>query len=206
MIDAYRIQLMQMMENAGRNLADLAIDRFTPGSVQVVVGSGGNGGGGLAAARHLANRGIDVSVLVATDKFSEVPQAQFDIVDKMQIPIDTELSTTATLVVDALIGYSLDGAPRGRSAEYIRSINALGVAVLSLDSPSGLDVTTGLVHDPCVAATATMTLALPKVGLSADVVGELYLADISVPARLYADAFDMAVPNVFGEARVVRLV
>ena len=142
----------------------------------------------------------------ATDHFTAVPQAQFDIITQMQIPIDTEASSAATLVIDALIGYSLDGAPRGRAAACIRTINEMGVAVLSLDVPSGLDVTTGRVHDPCIAATATMTLALPKPGLSADVVGELYLADISVPPKLYAEAFDMAVPNVFRDARVVRLV
>lgn len=206
MIETYRIQLMQMMENAGSNLADLAIERFAPDSVQVAVGSGGNGGGGLVAARHLMNRGIDVSILVATDHFTAVPQAQFDIITTMQIPVEKTVSSSATLVIDALVGYSLDGAPRDRVADCIRSINELEVDVLSLDNPSGLDVTTGHVHDPCIAATATMTLALPKPGLSARVVGDLYLADISVPARLYADAFDLAVPNVFGAARVVRLV
>ncbi|NNF63900.1 MAG: NAD(P)H-hydrate epimerase [Acidimicrobiia bacterium] len=206
MIETYGIQLTQMMENAGRNLADLAIERFSPDSVQVAVGSGGNGGGGLVAARHLANRGVEVSVLPATDNFKAVPQAQFDIIRKMKISIDAEVSDSAPLVIDALVGYSLDGAPRGRVSECIRAINERGTAVLSLDSPSGLDVTTGRVHDPCVVATATMTLALPKWGLSADVVGQLYLADISVPATLYADAFNLAVPNVFAEARVVRLV
>src|SRR5262249_58370637 len=60
MVEDLHIELVQMMENAGRNLAELAITRFAPDSVTVLAGPGGNGGGGLVAARHLANRGCQV--------------------------------------------------------------------------------------------------------------------------------------------------
>jgi NAD(P)H-hydrate epimerase len=60
MVEDLHIELVQMMENAGRTLADLAITRFSPASVTVLAGPGGDGGGGLAAARHLANRGCQV--------------------------------------------------------------------------------------------------------------------------------------------------
>ena len=97
--------------------------------------------------------------------------------------------TSADLIVDALIGYSLRGAPRGAAAVLIREANALDAPVLSLDVPSGVDATTGTVYDPAVRATATLTLALPKRGLRTDAarehVGELYLADIGVPPGLY---------------------
>ena len=63
MVDDLHIELIQMMENAGRNLAELAISRFSPSSVTVLSGPGGNGGGGLVAARHLANRGCRVQVM-----------------------------------------------------------------------------------------------------------------------------------------------
>ena len=63
MIEDLNIRLHQMMENAGRNLADLAIRRFEPRTVVVLAGSGGNGGGGITAARHLANRGIDTRAI-----------------------------------------------------------------------------------------------------------------------------------------------
>ena len=61
MIDDLHISLVQMMENAGRNLAALAQQRFRPSTVTVMAGSGGNGGGGLVAARHLSNWGVEVT-------------------------------------------------------------------------------------------------------------------------------------------------
>ena len=64
MVEDLHIELVQMMENAGRGLAELAITRFSPDSVTVLAGPGGNGGGGLVAARHLANRGCQVQAVL----------------------------------------------------------------------------------------------------------------------------------------------
>ncbi|NOY56263.1 MAG: NAD(P)H-hydrate epimerase [Actinobacteria bacterium] len=204
MIEDLGIVLVQMMENAGRNLAELAIERFRPGTVTVLAGTGGNGGGGLVAARHLANRGSKVGVVTATapDRLGEVPRIQFEILRKMGVRFEAD-PPDADLVIDALIGYSLRGDPRGRTAELIRW--AKGRPVLSLDTPSGLNVTSGEAGDPCIDATATLALALPKVGLlGASQVGELYVADISVPPSVYA-AMGLRVPVLFREGTIVRL-
>src|SRR5262249_58500878 len=92
----------------------------------------------------------------------------------------------ADLVVDAVIGYSLRGAPAGTAAELITWANDQAAPVLALDTPSGLDLTTGVAGTPAVSATTTLTLALPKVGLlDAPSVGALYLHDISVPSLGY---------------------
>lgn len=200
MVDGYGIQLVQMMENAGRNLARLAWSRFlgdNPNrSVLVLAGTGGNGGGGLVCARHLANRGARVAVATAAplEKFTGVPKTQLDIIQRMAIPVTPEPEDLpdADLIIDALIGYSLHGAP-----------------VFSLDVPSGVDASTGEAHDPAVRAVATMTLALPKTGLrqpdATPYVGELYLADISVPPRLYEDSLGIAVGSLFTTDDIVRL-
>ena len=90
----------------------------------------------------------------------------------------------AVLVVDALIGYSLRGAPRGRTAELITVCNKYAAQVLSLDVPSGLDATTGKTPGLIVRPDRTLTLALPKTGL-ASVPGELYVADIGIPPEVY---------------------
>ena len=137
MIEDFHIELAQMMENAGRNLADLARSLFSPRSVAVLAGPEGNGG--------------------------------------------------------------------GRFAELIDWANATSAPVLALDTPSGLDLTAGTAATPCVQADATMTLALPKVGLGRTVnVGALYLADISVPPALFA-AMGLEVPVIFRSGSVVAV-
>ena len=206
MIEELGITLVQMMENAGRNLADLALVRYRPASVLVLAGSGGNGGGGLSAARHLANRGIAVRVVLSgpVSALTPVPRIQYDILERIGVPIAAEPGP-ADVVLDAVIGYSLQGDPRGRAADLVRWMNTTPAPVLSLDTPSGLDVTTGRAHDPCVRADATMTLALPKAGLyPAPQTGDLYLADISVPAAVY-DAFGIEIPQLFGDGALVRI-
>ena len=116
----------------------------------------------------------------------------------------------ADLIVDGIIGYSLSGAPRGAAADLIHWANDQDRPTLALDVPSGLDATTGTAYVPCVRAAATMTLALPKEGLRAEgaeqYVGELYLADISVPPALYAaPPLSLKVGPLFAEEDVIRL-
>jgi NAD(P)H-hydrate epimerase len=200
MAEEVGIDLPRMMENAGRNLAHLARSRFLEEdgrgrSVIVLAGPGGNGGAALVAARRLHSYGTLVGVVATREpeQMAEVPAQQFRILETIGVPLTVgEMPPVRPpdLIIDGLIGYSLKGAPRGVTAELIEWANASMAPVLSLDVPSGVDATTGKVFSPAIAATATMTLALPKQGLRfperPDVVGELYLADIGVPAELYA--------------------
>jgi NAD(P)H-hydrate epimerase len=198
MIEDYQIELIQMMENAGRNLAHLARERFFAGDprrkqVTVLAGAGGNGGGALVAARRLHNYGAQVQVFVTRPdaEFAPVPAHQLAILRRMGIdiaPADALPTTLAPdLILDGVIGYSLRGAPRGAAATLIRWANAQPAPILALDAPSGVDTTTGMIFDPAIKATATITLALLKAGLRAPgvaaYVGQLYLADISVPGN-----------------------
>jgi NAD(P)H-hydrate epimerase len=221
MIEDFRIELIQMMENAGRNLAHLARMRFLGGDprakrVIALAGSGGNGGGALVAARRLHNWGASVTVGLAqsASSMTAVPAHQLDILERMGVTIVDTRSVAglapADVVLDGLIGYSLKGAPQGGAAELIRWANSQSAPVLALDVPSGLDATTGTVFDPTIQATATMTLALPKEGLDgpamASHVGELYLADISVPPGLYArPPLNIRIEPIFAREEVVRL-
>jgi NAD(P)H-hydrate epimerase len=221
MVEDYGIRLIQMMENAGRNLAHLARVRFFWGepkgqSVAVLAGVGGNGGGALVCARRLRGWGANVEVFVTKPRaeLTEVPRHQLGIIEAMNIPVRVGAPSTGTafdLVVDGVIGYSLDGAPRGTSASMIRWTVAQSGPVLSLDVPSGVDSTSGSAFDPATSATATMTLALPKEGLRASSVrahvGELYLADIGVPPELYGrPPLRVQVSALFAESDIVRLV
>lgn len=221
MMDDLGIGLAQMMESAGRGRAHLARWRFLDGDprdrrVVALAGPGGNGGGALVAARRLHGWGADVTVVTSGpgDRFVGVPAEQLDRVDRLGIARfgadDIDGLGPFDLVLDGVIGYSLAGAPHGGAASLIAAANQLAPAVLSLDVPSGLDTTTGEVHDQVVHATATLTLALPKVGLRAPdargVVGELYLGDIGVPAALYsAPTLGLEVGAVFAAAEVLRI-
>jgi NAD(P)H-hydrate epimerase len=196
MTEDLHIELLQMMENAGRNLARAVLDVYAPGRVSVLSGPGGNGGGGLVAARHLANAGVDVVVTTTRQDNSLSPATahQFDILRRMGITM-TSTPIEADVIIDALIGYSLRGAPRGSTAELISHTTESEVPVVSLDNPSGLDVTTGETPGAVVEADVTVTLALPKIGLrSAPQVGALLLADISVP-RSVTGALGPAAPD-----------
>jgi len=195
MVEEYRISLPQMMENAGRQLADLARSRFLGGDprrqkVVVLAGSGGNGGGGLAAARHLHNWGAAVEIILTRPlpELEEVTARQARVLTAMGVKISSagqgQELPEADLILDALIGYSLRGSPRGRVADLIELCNQESGLTLSLDLPSGLDATTGETPGPCVDATRTLTLALPKRGLRG-YAGELYLADIGIPNEVY---------------------
>jgi NAD(P)H-hydrate epimerase len=222
MMEDYKIGLIQMMENAGRNLAHLARERFLNGDprgqkIVVLAGTGGNGGGALVCARRLHNYGADVRVIVTKSDadFAPVPGHQLDILRRMNVPValaeDLDRKEPAVLIIDGIIGYSLQGSPRGTAATLIQWANSQPAPILALDAPSGLDTTTGTVYKPAIQATATMTLALPKAGLLSDKVarqvGELYLADISVPPALYASpALQMPVGPIFATSDIVRIL
>jgi NAD(P)H-hydrate epimerase len=215
MSEEWGITLIQMMENAGRNLAELArrmLDGELSGRrVTVLCGKGNNGGGGMVAARHLSNRGASVSVKLMGDPagLKEIPAHQWDILQVMALTqADDPDLAQADLILDAMIGYGLSGDPRGVVAEWIRRANAAGGPILALDAPSGLDTTSGTAGNPCVRATATLTLALPKTGLltpaARPLVGKLLLADISVPPGLYR-RLGLEVGPIFAEDSILEL-
>jgi NAD(P)H-hydrate epimerase len=224
-VEEFGLGILQMMENAGRNLAENVMDMldstracpepFDPstgpcdsaqdrlrtgfaqdklrrrGEVTVLAGEGGNGGGGLCCVRHLHNRGFKVWVVLDRDPsmLRAAAANQLNILQAAGLqPADptkaSELMRRSQIVVDALIGYSLRGAPQGKAAELIDLCNQHAARVLSLDVPSGLHATTGAAPGRMVRPQRTLTLALPKTGLT-NVEGELCLADIGIPLEVY---------------------
>ncbi|MEE8340533.1 MAG: NAD(P)H-hydrate epimerase [Candidatus Neomarinimicrobiota bacterium] len=226
MINKYGIDLIQMMENAGAKLADLAVklmrDNFNiphPKNVIVACGLGNNGGGGMVAARHLSNHGFDVTIVLtgAESKLKAVPLKQWNILKKLPVGMIIANSSDtlgvfnkADLIIDAVIGYGMHGELMGIPAHVIHEIlNSQNQNVLSLDAPSGLNTTTGQFVDQfCIKAYATMTLALPKRGLVQDnakeCIGKLYIADISVPPELYQE-IGIDSPQIFSGNTIVKV-
>jgi NAD(P)H-hydrate epimerase len=218
MVEERAVSLLQMMENAGRALAIVARDTLG-GDVDgrriiVLAGSGGNGGGALAAARRLHVWGARPVVLTTRPHAAYAGAAghQLRTLARMGVPVRVAESppeiTRGELVLDGVLGYGLTGAPRGSAAALVYWANAGTEPVVALDTPSGLDVDSGRRHRPTVVAAATVTLALPKPGLlapdAAEHVGRLYLADIGIPAEVFA-AVGVDVGPVFSRSDLVQL-
>ena len=221
MIEDYSIELIQMMENAGRCLAIVAREEFLfkdpqDKNICVLAGTGGNGGGALVSARRLSSWGALVKVFITEDsnKMTPVPKHQLNILKKMDIEIKTGNTLKNTdqfdLIIDGIIGYSIKGDPYGTAKYMIDWANESETKILSLDTPSGLNLTTGWVHSPTITANATLTLAMPKVGLfneeAKEKVGQLYLGDISVPPKLYKrDTLNLNPENMFRFSDILRI-
>ncbi len=222
MINQYQISLIQMMENAGRSLALTANMLFLQGNpagktVVVLAGTGGNGGGALTCGRRLHNWGAHVIIALSRpqSELKNAPRLQMEILRSLGVPVisseDLPNIASPNLVIDGVIGYNLKGASSGAAAALIQWANSQTAPVLALDIPSGLDGSNGKTPGISIRATATVTLALPKQGLYAataqDHVGDLYLADISVPPELYAHpSLGLQIPaDLFAHSDIVRL-
>ena len=223
-VEDFGIELAQMMELAGAGLARVAaqmLDSVRDSRVTVLVGPGNNDGGGLVAARHLANRGSLLHVVLSRPvrQLAENSRRRVATLIAMNVPAcvipwdlaDGEfdaLMAGSDLLIDALLGYAAAGPARGAVAMIAEKAIASGTDTLSLDLPSGIDPDTGAADGPAITATATMTLALPKLGLLSEPgrrrSGSIYLADIGLPAALYRRA-GLEFDDPFRAGQLVRL-
>src|SRR6266849_9663616 len=129
-VEDFGSSLLQMMENAGRALAELTrrhLSGVRRRRVVVLAGRGGNGGGGMAAARRLAIWGAEVRVVLAHPEkaLAEAPAHQLASLRAMGVPVHRPAEAAALIhqadvVLDALLGYSLVGSPREPEAGMIR--------------------------------------------------------------------------------------
>jgi len=217
MTEEYGISQLQIMENAGLDLAILARENFLgndPAGKKVLIaaGPGGNGGGAMVAARRLFNWGADVSLMLTSTrgKFRKETIYQFSILKRMGIEVTNEIPK-CDLIIDGMIGYGMHGTPNNKAAASINLINESGIPVLALDVPSGLNLSTGKPSDPTIKAQSTLTLALPKLGLfklvASKYIGDLYLGDISVPTEIYKSLGLQVngLANAFRENTVVKI-
>lgn len=211
MVREYHISSAQMLENAGRALAQLAcamldgdiVDR----PIVVLAGRGFVGGGGLAAARWLMNWGAWVQVVCAyaSAAYRSAPAQQLATLQAMGVALawaeDGWELPPCDLLIDCVVGGDLRGAERSPEHSLIQLANSNQAPILSLEAPSGVDGERGRVLSPHVLAAATLALALPRAGLrspaAAAACGDLYLADLGVPAALYTQ-LGIEGPPLFG--------
>ena len=209
-IETLGIPSATLMESAAWACVEVALAEFgaqAAEGVVVVCGTGNNGGDGLAIARRMAGLGVDVEIVQigSHDKLSPAALQQWNIVRALGLPVleapaeepvafASRSWSQKGLVVDAVFGTGLARPvlpPQSSAIAAIVDARAEGTAVLSVDLPSGVDATTGVVHGTAVFADRTVTFASPKLGHflqpGRQHVGALTCADIGIPTKHWVD-------------------
>lgn len=207
-VEKYNLQIKQMMENAGRNMARFVMDKFHPKRVLVLFGKGNNGGDGVAAARHLIMYGVKVDLISASplNQVNKETKHQLSILKKAGIKPKKKASGKYDVIIDSLLGYNIKGNPRGKYAELINLANDLNKKhksiIVSFDIPSGMNPNSGKCYKPCIDSDYVLTLALPKKGMKN--LKNVYLGSLGIPNHLY-ESIGIKVRNIFEKDDVVKV-
>jgi NAD(P)H-hydrate epimerase len=212
-IEDHGVAGLDLMERAGAGVTR-AVERLAPdGPVTVVCGKGNNGGDGLVVARLLRDAGRRVTVVCVAPPCELTGDARANL-DRLPGDPPVKLSGDAwdgegarheppaaasarvfgadTIVVDAVLGTGFAGEPRGDVAEAIDAVNGAGAEVVSVDVPSGVDASTGVVAGRAVCASATVTFHAAKPGLwirpGKGHAGDVQTIDIGIPRGAPGDA------------------
>ncbi|BCU68523.1 bifunctional ADP-dependent NAD(P)H-hydrate dehydratase/NAD(P)H-hydrate epimerase [Sulfolobales archaeon HS-7] len=170
--EALGISTIQLMENAGKAVANKILEKVRTGKAYIFVGHGGKGGDGLAAARHLDSYGFDVTILL----FGEIkhPAAtvnlniirELDTVRLVEVKDVSELSPVhGDVIVDALLGTGFSGKPREPFRTGIDIFNKSKGYKVSIDIPSGVNPDTGENYGDHVIPDLVVTFHKMKRGL-----------------------------------------
>ncbi len=157
---------IELMENAGRAVADHVASRHPPGSrIAVVAGPGNNGGDGFVAARLLRERGYRARALLVGDlsRLRGDAREAAQRWNRLCEPATPDSLSPDEVIIDALFGAGLDRAVEGRPRAMIEAMNK-AACVHAIDLPSGINGTTGAVMGTAVRASTTITFFRRKLG------------------------------------------
>jgi hydroxyethylthiazole kinase-like uncharacterized protein yjeF len=201
------VSTLQLMENAGRSIADEIATRFGKGSsVTVYGGTGRNGGDGMVAARHLASRGFKVTYRLVGEAGAisdPTAAANWRVLKAMSSTVKIEsvhdssslVESQSDVLIDALLGTGVKGKLRQPILRAVEVINASRGFKIAVDVPTGIDSDTGEVLGDAVRVNLTVTLHSAKKGLlkAKKFCGEVKVADIGIPpeAAIFAGPGDV---------------
>ncbi len=190
-IEEKKVPSLDLMEAAGKALAEAAAAAATDGPARVVCGKGNNGGDGLVAARLLADTGFEVEALMlaASDELSPDAKANFKRFPTARTMAGAGLPEAlegSGVIVDAIFGTGFEGAPREPATTAIGAINACPAPVVSADIASGVNASTGEVEGAAVRADQTISFHSAKIGHwvspGKQLTGELGVVEIGIPS------------------------
>lgn len=185
-IEKLRIPGLILMENAGRGVVEMMQNHFgSPAGKSVIIfcGKGNNGGDGFVIARHLYNRGAEVSVVLLgiSRALKGDARVNYEIIKNIAGKRGSnsmlrvyELKSTrkfsvlpkADFIIDAVFGTGFSGPVHGFYKDAINWINGSNGKKISVDIPSGVNADNGAVANVAVAADLTATMGLRKTGLT----------------------------------------
>ena len=211
-IDRAGIPSLELMESAGRALADETAGIAGAGPVRVVCGKGNNGGDGLVAARHLIESGHETEVVLlwpadqlSPDSAANLARLPMEVVTGAESGAgslaDDALSGSGA-VIDAVLGTGFEGKPKAPVDAAIEAMNGSGAPLVCCDVPSGVNATTGEAG-PAVSGDLTVTFHGLKVGHliapGKHLAGPVRVADIGIPPDAPAGEAAGAIrPEVLG--------
>ncbi|HXQ88706.1 MAG TPA: NAD(P)H-hydrate epimerase, partial [Solirubrobacterales bacterium] len=187
-IEEVGVPSLELMEAAGRAVAEVVAELAPEGPVRVVCGKGNNGGDGFVAARLLREMGFEVEALLLWpgEELRGDAAVNFERFGGELLEGDpAERLGDSGAVVDAIFGTGFEGAPREPAAAAIEAINRCGAPVVACDIASGVDASTGEVEGEAVEADVTVSFHAAKVGHRVAPgkwrTGELRVAPIGIP-------------------------
>ena len=193
-IEERGVPSLELMEAAGRAVAEAVAGLAPQGPVRVVCGKGNNGGDGFVAARLLREMGFEVEALLLWpgEELRGDAAVNFERFGGDLVAGDpTEKLEGSGAIVDAVFGTGFEGEPREPAAAAIRAINSCGVPVVACDIASGVDASTGEVAGEAVEADVTVAFHAAKLGQRVAPgkwhAGELRVAPIGIPTGAPGD-------------------
>lgn len=188
------VQNIELMQQAAEAAFSILLRQFPDvRSLSIWCGKGHNGGDGLLLAALAQSYGLRVQCICldSRERYQGDVQVALDQAERAGVvlqhaPVDPQIE--GDVLVDAMLGTGVSDAPRPHYAQAIERLNGSSLPVVSLDVPSGLDVSTGAAPGAVVNAALTITFIVDKVGLRTGAGqrwgGEIALADLGVPTTL----------------------
>ena len=186
----YGVLTINLMENAGRGIADFIINKLKPKSKEILFlcGTGNNGGDGFVAARYLATK-YNVAVFLTgkkEDVRTDISNVNFEKLKKLSIKIYDinslnkidELLSKNNIVIDSMLGIGLSGNLREPYSTIVKKINTIkNKIIISVDVPTGLGANTSIKPD------YTITFHDTKTGMNKENSGEIIMVNIGIPKK-----------------------
>lgn len=193
----------ELMLKAGTACFERAVkilgDDISSKSIAIFCGNGKNAGDGFVMAECFNNMGVSTSI-VLVDKKPEInePKMYFDRAVKCGVPVYgiNSYDFNADVIIDCIFGIGFHGVPKAPFDKAFELINKSSAVVISIDTPSGTDATTGEVISAVKAdytiAVSTLKYAhvLPPAN---EYCGKVYTVSIGIPDECYKQNYAAAI-------------